>query len=270
MKANNSKRNCKNWIRILLAIILSLSLMPLNAQDQDTDTKKWEFNIAPYLLFPYMNGEVVIQGIPVEVDENPGDIFSNLNWGAMLYFEASSPKWAFVFDVQYMDLGADGQTPLLSRKASVGLDQLALAISGRYRITEWADIGIGARLNSIGGSVKVAPGDLVLPGTDFSMNETWLDPFIVTRVMTNLNDSKWRLALSADIGGFGIGSDLAWQINPSVGYQFTKLFQLGVEYRWFGMKYETGSGTSTGIILTDLFLYDVTTSGPAIKFSFHF
>lgn len=262
---NNFRFNSitQNKVRIFLAIILCLFLLPVSAQDEPTDAKNWEFNITPYLLFPTMNGNVVIRGIPVDVNASTDDIFSNLNFGAMLYFEASSPKWALVFDLLYMDLSKEGQTPLASRNASVGADQLMTSISGRYRITEWLDVGIGGRLNSIGSSVKIAAGEYILPGTDFSMNETWFDPIIVARAITKFNDSKWRLGLSADIGGFGIGSDFAWQIHPFAGYQFTKLFQLGFSYRWLGMNYETGSGT-------DRFLYDVTTSGPELKLSFHF
>ena len=263
MSTSSFKSIPGNKIRVFLVILLGLYLLPVIAQDQPAKARKWEYNITPYLLFPYMNGDVAITGIPVDVNASPDDIFSNLNFGAMLYFEASSPKWALVLDALYMDLSKDGQTPLLSRDASVGVDQLAISISGRYRINEWVDVGIGGRINSIGSSVRIAAGDYILPGTDFSMNETWFDPFIVARAMTKFNDSKWRLGISTDIGGFGIGSDFAWQINPFTGYQFTKLFQLGLSYRWLGMKYETGSGT-------DRFLYDVTTSGPELRLSFTF
>ena len=36
----------------------------------------------------------------------------------------------------------------------------------------------------------------------------------------------WRLGILGDVGGFGIGSDLAWQINPFVGYQFQNYLKL--------------------------------------------
>lgn len=253
------------WSKIICAIYLSLCFLTMNAQDnsENKNESNWNFNIAPYILFPYMNGDVAIKGIPIDVSVDPGDIFSNLDFGAMLYFEASNSKWVIAFDGLYMDLSQKGETPLTSREARVDIDQIGLTLSGRYRVTEWADVGIGARLNSIGSGVKVAPGDYILPGTNFSMNETWVDPIIIARVMTRFQDSKWRLGLTADIGGFGIGSDFAWQVNPFAGYQFSNLFELGAAYRWLGMKYESGSGT-------DYFLYDVTTSGPEVRLSFYF
>jgi len=233
------------------------------AQDQSGDGKDWHFIVGPYLIFPNMNGDVAIKGIPIDVSANPGDIFSNLDFGMMLYFEASNPKWAIIFDGLYMNLGKKGVTPLLSREASVDMDQLAITVNGLYRIAPWFEAGIGGRVNSIGSGVKIAPGEYVLPGTDFSMNETWFDPLIVVRAMTRFNETKWRLGLLADMGGFGVGSDFAWQVNPFVGYQFSKLFEIDLAYRWLGMKYETGSGT-------DFFLYDITISGAEIGFMFHF
>lgn len=247
----------------LLIIKLLSFTTSLTAQDVPDNDKSWQFTLGPYLIFPNMNGNVAIKGIPIDVSANPGDIFSNLDFGMMLYFEASNPKWAIMFDGLYMNLGKEGETPLLSRQASVDMDQLAITVNGLYRVAPWFEAGIGGRVNSIGSGVKIAAADHVLPGTDFSMNETWFDPLIVTRAMTRFNTDKWRLGLLADIGGFGVGSDLAWQVNPFVGYQFSKLFEIDVAYRWLGMKYENGSGT-------EYFLYDMVISGAEIGFMFHF
>jgi hypothetical protein len=49
----------------------------------------------PYLMFANMNGQVGLGELP-DADINPSasDIFSNLQFGAMLYFEANNNKWA--------------------------------------------------------------------------------------------------------------------------------------------------------------------------------
>lgn len=251
------------WFLNLLIISLFLYVMPSMAQDQPEKEKKWKFVVAPYVMFPYMSGDVAIGQIPIDVNVNPGDIVSNLDFGAMLYFEASNDKWAIIFDGLYMKLGQEGTTPMLSRKVELDVDQLALTVSGMYRLASWVEVGVGGRFNSIGYSLKIAPGEIVLPGQDLSNDQTWFDPLIVARFMTRFNDSKWRLSVFGDIGGFGIGSDFAWQVNPYAGYQFSKLFELGVAYRWLGMNYDTGSGS-------DYFLYDLVISGPEIGFLFHF
>ena len=68
-------------------------------------------------------------------------------------------------------------------------------------------------------------------------------------------------SFKGDLGGVGTISDLPWQARAD--YRFSKLFQLGLGYRYIGMDYEKGSGN-------DRFLYDVNTYGPALKFGFHF
>ncbi len=229
---------------------------------QVEESPEWKFTTAPYLLLPAMKGDVAINGIPVDVNVTPGDILDNLDFGLMLYFEATKEKWALSFDLLYMDLGKDGTTPLASREASVDIKQLGATVNGLYRINNWLETGIGGRLNSVKSGVKITAGEYILPGTDFSMTETWFDPLIVTRVMTEVNE-KWRIGALADIGGFGIGSDLSWQFNPFVEYRFSKLFGLAVAYRWLAMDYNNGSGTN-------YFLYDLTISGAEIGFLFHF
>ena len=70
--------------------------------------KKWNFLTDVYLMFPYMDGETGIgESLILPVDANPGDIFSNLKMGAMLYLEAQTDKWAITSDLVYMNLKQD-------------------------------------------------------------------------------------------------------------------------------------------------------------------
>jgi hypothetical protein len=221
----------------------------------------FEFTIAPYVLIPSMTGEVTVRGRPVEVDVGPGDIFKNLDFGAMLRLEASNQDWAFALDGLYMNLGADGTTPLLQREAKVDMKQLAVDARALRRVAPWAEIGIGGRINVLEGGLSIAPGDNILSGLDVSQSMTWFDPLIVARLTAPL-ESKWHLGFIGDIGGFGIGSDFAWQVYPFVGYRFSTLFELTGAFRALGMKYETGTDN-------ELFIYDMVIFGPEVGFLFH-
>jgi len=66
-----------------------------------------------------------------------------------------------------------------------------------------------------------------------------------------------------EIGGFGIGSDFAWQIQAYAGYRFSKLFHITAGYRVISLDYKTGEGENR-------FLYDINTFGPVIRFGFNF
>jgi hypothetical protein len=93
-------------------------------------------------------------------------------------------------------------------------------------------------------------------------SQSWVDPIIVARIK-NPSDTKWITEFRGDIGGFGIGSKFAWQIQAEVGYRFSKLFQVTFGYRWLDINYEKGTDD-------ELFRYDVTSFGPNLRFGFNF
>ena len=64
------------------------------------------------------------------------------------------------------------------------------------------------------------------------------------------------------IGGFGIASDFAWQLQAYFGYRISRISQLSIGYRAIGTDYQKGSGSNR-------FLYDVTTFGPVFRFGFN-
>ena len=244
-------------------IIVSLLIAkPVSAQAPTEDANRWGFTVAPYLVFPHMDGQTTIRGFPVDVDVGPSEVFERLDFGAMLYLEMANRDWSISLDGLYMNLGETGLTPITGREAEVDMKQLAIQATGMWRAATWAEIGIGGRFNSLKGGLFVAPGEIVLPGIDVSETKNWFDPLIAARLTAPL-ESKWHLGIRGDVGGFGIASDFAWQVFPFVGYRFSRLFELGLGYRAIGMKYETGSGD-------DLFVYDMVIFGPQLGLVFHF
>lgn len=259
----NKSNFIPNISKLLLIFAIFLVVFPIIAQEKEENNKNWNFTVAPYIILPNMNGDVGMSGVVMDVSANPGDIFSNLDFGAMLALETSNDKWTLMFDLLYMDLSKEGTTPLLERKVKVDMAQLGITLNGLYKVTPWAEIGLGGRVNSVSSKLNIAPSEIILPGQKVSINETWFDPLIVTRVIKRFDGDKWNIGLLADIGGFGIGSDFSWQLNPFAGYLFSNLFELNASWRWLGMNYKTGSGT-------DAFLYDMVISGPQLGLLFHF
>lgn len=248
-------------LAVAALLLTVVSVRPAVAQQESEEADSWSFKVAPYFLFPNMNGSATVRGIAADVDASPGDIFEKLDFGAMLFLEAATPKFAITLDGLYMNLGETGLTPVTGRETEVDMKQFLGQANFLWRLAPWAEIGLGGRLNGIEGGLKVAEGE-VLAGFDVSQAKTWFDPVIAVRLTAPL-ESSWHLGIAGDYGGFGIGSDYAWQVFPFVGYRFSRLFELGLGYRAVGMKYETGSGN-------DLFIYDMTIFGPQIGAVFHF
>jgi len=251
-------------------ILMAIICLPFftSAQDSTTNTKpggKWKYLIEPYVMFPNMNGTVGLGNLPdVAVDANPDDIFSHLKFGAMLSFDAYNDKWAINSDLLYMDLGEDVNAGTFIKSGKVSAKQLGWEVVGLRRVRPWLELGLGFLLNSLESGANINVADLS-GGTDNlnkKLTETWVDPMIVARIKSS-PDKKFVYQFRGDIGGFGIGSELAYELQLYAGYRFSKLFQLTGGYRVISLDYTNGSGDSR-------FLYDVRTFGPVIRFGFNF
>ena len=249
----------------LFTLVMAIACTQSFAQDTAAAKKKWNYLLQPYMMFPTMDGSIGLGELPdVDIHADAGEIFSNLQFGAMLYFEANNDRWAFTTDIIYMDLRQDveGKKGIIAGEA--GAKQFVVELAGLKKWTPWLEGGIGLRVVNLKSSLDLTV-DASVPGGGGSrskdISETWLDPVIIGRA--KFPAKKWIFQFRGDLGGFGIGSDFTWQAQADVGYRFSKLFQLGLSYRYIGMDYESGSGN-------DRFLYDVNTFGPTLKFGFHF
>ena len=239
---------------VALASLLAAGLATsLSAQVTSPDGR-WEFSVSPYLLVPSMKGTSGIGDLQVDVDASPGDIFSHLQFGAMLLMEANNGTWGVAVDGIYMNLTQDGASDRISAEA--GMKQGALELTGFRRVTGWAEVLVGGRLNRLSAELQT----LGLQARSKSADQNWFDPIVGARLQVP-NSGKWMLTLRGDIGGFGVGSDLAWQVIPKVGYRFSKLFELNAAYRVISMDYNEGDPA---------FLYDMRIFGPEIGLAFHF
>lgn len=85
--------------------------------------------------------------------------------------------------------------------------------------------------------------------TQASSDKQWVDPIIGARAQYNFND-RWFVAGNADIGGFGVSSDITWSLEATVGYNFTRHVSAELGYRYLYTDY-SDSG----------FVYDVAQAG---------
>ncbi len=111
---------------------------------------------------------------------------------------------------------------------SVALSELGLGWTGRF--SEGVEVSIDRKV--IGGGTTTL---------DASKTETWFDPMLIARIK-NSGLQQFVYQFKGEIGGFGIGSDLAWQLQAYAGYRLSKLFQMTAGYRVISLDYETGSG----------------------------
>jgi hypothetical protein len=245
----------------LLLAVGAFSGFPAHAQDAD---EGWGFLIAPYVMFPNMKGETGVGNLPdVAVDEGPGDIFENLQFGAMLYAEARNDDWAIGSDVLYMKLESEvlPQSQVIDGEAEVA--QLGWELAVLRRLPPWFELGLAVTWNKIDADVDIVVSALPnAPAISGGLDEEWVDPSIVARAVAPIGE-KWRFEARGNVGGFGVGSEMFYQLQLDFVYAMSDRWQFGLGYRYIDVDYESGSGATR-------FLYDMSTFGPVLEAGFRF
>jgi hypothetical protein len=145
----------------------------------------WEFTIAPYLVAAAMDGTVTVKGLEADVDVPFETIVENLDMAAMVHFEMRNDRWMLSSDVVYMDLEGTSEA---ANGTAPGVTLLA-----------------GARLVDLGTGVSFT-GPNLERGADVS--KSWVDPLVGVHVVAPLSE-RWWIGAHGDIGGFGVGAELA-------------------------------------------------------------
>jgi hypothetical protein len=83
-------------------------------------------------------------------------------------------------------------------------------------------------------------------------DDYWFDPYVGLRGRYNFNKTYYT-AVRGEIGGFGVGFDLMWEVETVVGINWTHSIFTEVGYRALGGNYEN-----------DNFKFDVVMHGPQI------
>lgn len=217
-------------------------------------TDEWQVTLSPYLMGASMSGVSALRGVEVDVDVSASDVFSNLQFGAMGFVVARKGNWGVGGDFIWMALGTSTERP----PANIDVDQGGFAFYGLRRIGAAADVTFGARVNLLQGRLKLK-GPLQV---EREQDKAWVDP-LVGVILRTPGERRVGFKLYSEIGGFGMGSDFAWQIFPTVSIGLTKRASFDLGYRWLDMDYQDGEGN-------ERFAYDVLTQGPVAGFVFRF
>ncbi len=70
-------------------------------------------------------------------------------------------------------------------------------------------------------------------------SKSWVDPFVGLRGRLNLTDQVY-LAARADVGGFGVASDITWNLFGALGYQLSERWSTELGWRHYSVDYQDG------------------------------
>lgn len=94
---------------------------------------------------------------------------------------------------------------------------------------------------------------------EISQSDYWVDPFVGLRGLYHFTDRFYAVA-KADVGGFGVGSDLTWQAYAALGWKFNKYVSTEIGYRHMDVDYDSDNGLA----------YDLALSGAQVALCIHF
>ena len=73
-----------------------------------------------------------------------------------------------------------------------------------------------------------------------SANVWWIDPILGLR--GQINFTRWLfLAAQGDVGGFGAGSQIVWNVQATLGVNFTRNIFAELGYRYMYVDYDKNS-----------------------------
>jgi len=251
----------------ITAMMLSVSVSSVSAEEKPAANSGWDFQVAPYMWFLSLDGDVTVKGQESDLDLSFSDIWDELNIAGMLTFDARKGNWGIFGDMIGANLGKSTKVDGIKIDPTIKL--ALLTAGGSYRLGTWKlsdpagqDVPSVTVDGIFGVRYTYLDIDLDLKGIgDASGHKDWFDPLIGARAFFDLSD-RWSLALQGNVGGFGVGSDFTWGAMGTIGYHF-RLFseknnaRAAAGYRAIYQDYTDGSGD-------DKFKWDVTFHGPIL------
>ena len=230
---------------------------------QTPDTERWRFSLTPYFWAAGIDGKVAtLPGAPTaEVDASFTDIIDQTNGAVMLAAVARRGRFGVLADLTYLDLSDDSGTsgPLFD-EVEFESQTLFATIAGFYQVLETERLNLqavaGTRLWYVDTELHLR-GELAANQT-FSEDKVWADPIVGVRWQGHLG-RKFYLEGAADVGGFGVASDITWELLGTLAYRFSDSFTMRAGYRHLKVDYED-----------DGFVWDVELSGPIVGVTIQF
>lgn len=237
-------------LALTLAAVPGAAALAQSVSNESSEDWKWEATI--YMLGASLDGTTGVNNLTADIDVGFSDILDNLEMGGMARMHAVRGHWSLGLDLIYMGLGASTDRP----PADIDVDQEVAELSVGFVYSERFESLVGARYMRISTDIAFQ-GPL---GVQRSGNVDWWDPFIGGRTTLPMGES-WKFKLRADIGGFGVGSDLAWQVETLFTRDFSPRASLEIGYRWIDVDYQDDDNG---------FIYDVMTQGLQAGVTFRF
>ena len=201
----------------------------------------WRHTAIVYGMGAALDGDAYVGRLHVPVEMSVSDVFDSLEFGAMAAYRMDNGTWSITGDATFMGLGGTGTAPRRGLvKGDVDVDQTTLSVTLGRRLTPSLEALFGLSYFDLSTDVKVTTtGPLGLVSAKASAGADWIDPLVGLQYNVPIGDA-WRFNLRGDVGGFGVGSDLTYQVLTNFRWQANERIGVVFGYRLIAFDYEDG------------------------------
>jgi hypothetical protein len=222
-------------------------------------TDEWQHTLALYAWGAGLSGESTVHGADADVDLSLSEILEDLEMAGMAAYRGERGPWAVMANGVFVGLGATEDLPI-GGAADVDVDLSVLEVDGAYAITDRFEVLFGLRGVAVDVALEVRSP--LFPTFSDDQNKSWLDPLVGARFEVPMGQ-RWSFVGRGDVGGFGVGSDFAWQATAHFDWRISPHVGMAFGYEALDMDYDDGEGA-------DEFRYDMIIQGPFLAVTFAF
>jgi hypothetical protein len=247
----------KNVCCSLVILLLGLSVQSFGQDvkyDPKGDPGKWNFNITPFLILPWVSGNVQSEMLSGEFGIDPADFLSSLNGTFMIDAEISRGKLyaspSYIYNYNSVDKilwtsGNGNQTiaaqPNFQKHILEVIAGMRLRLGARFMLDPFA--GFRYTHYRLFGEVEGIKNT-----SEINESADFWDPIFGFQAHYYPHP-RVPVELKVDCGGFGVGSKFTWSAWFNSGYAVSRVVDIIAGFAALSNNYEakTGSGRSYGM-----------------------
>ena len=189
------------------------------------------------------------------------DALSHFRFGLMGEADIHYRRFLVPIDLIWIRLGDNHAFPNIGRgdtSADFKASQIVLTPKIGFRLIDQGKFKVdaltGFRYWHLSQNLSFSPSRF---GRDVSVSQNWADPLVGGRIRVALS-SKTEITIAGDVGGWGAGSQLDYQLVGLIGYKIKPRTALLLGYRYLDVNYRSSST-----------IFDVAMSGIAVGLNFN-
>ena len=219
----------------------------------------WEFGVSTLYWAVGIEGDVSASDGGGSTDASLADPLA-FQTGAILEAEVERGPWSGRFEGLYVEYegGTDELGPLTTRVGiDAGLAKLTLA-----RRVDTGQPAVDLRVYAGARYAHLDTGLDVRAGVDRGVDKDWVDPLLGLRARAAVHPAI-DIELACDIGGFGVASDLVWNLQARVDWKPYPAFHVFAGYNILDYDFDESPGSAT-------IRYDLRLTGPILGVTVRF